>query len=834
MLTVTDYGLGMDREHVFNYALNYGRSSKREDTATAGKFGLGLKSGLAVANQFTITSIRDGKQTMGFLSLGEADAGVENFCSEAQDTELPNQTTLSVALTDNNSTVNINTKIVRVLGGYNPDMFVVTSPAGTYSFSAEELHSIHRLNEDLVNLGGTVYNAPEVALSEGSWGITAIIGGVTYPIKEGLITHEKQINEAITNKLDSHNCEQYLYFDNIIAHSIVCPVDGVDIPDNRDTLIFSAKTIDTIAEAYVTAILGAQKQATDYFENVTIAQAKYDDDNVHHADTPFVMLHTFAPQWHANAEITARADTVLRDRYRDELIVDTEDPDATLDTLSNLWAKTNVRDVISRQLNAYAFMENNNTQPHPGFNVYDISNYARAYPDNIVEPGKAMFITLDVTDRKTTVTRQYSDGKEYTKQVYIDDKGQEHNTAQQCIQSLFKQYRVRVNTWRRKNQFPTALIGPNPEIYIWERNDFSTVLSFDEFIEQCTTAHRAHLKAQRQAKKAQGGHVTGDVVATLGSLYYRNDQHQPYHYNEQRHNNITVGDLERFADTHNIAPRDLPIVTVTNGDWNKLRDTMSTIALNSPAVVPVVAFLRTTKTNIRKLENAGFTSIFDKDKFIQHCRDTDAVLHDAYFASLSDDERADIGTFIWVDTQCPLLEYVISDESLEYSYFRHRHRHEYEDVLAAITQQFVDRDIDITENAGYIFVRDLIASARRGRALLAAHVSHRHSYIDLDQNNTDTWQFSGNTDDIAEYAQQPVTPDQPITHAICGMLQTRQAQGYTTAPYIGLFTTAEYSHAQEQAAHKNRKDYTPIEQVLFVERRIHLYDVLVRIVQLNW
>mgnify|MGYP006875396311 CR=1 FL=1 len=131
-------------------------------------------------------------------------------------------------------------------------------------------------------------------------------------------------------------------------------------------------------------------------------------------------------------------------------------------------------------------------------------------------------------------------------------------------------------------------------------------------------------------------------------------------------------------------------------------------------------------------------------------------------------------------------------------------------------------------------MRDLIASARRGRALLAAHVSHRHPYIHLDQNNTDTWQFSGDTDDIAEYAQQPVTPDQPITHAICGMLQTRQARGYTTAPYIGLFTTAEYSHAQEQAAHKNRKDYTPIEQVLFVERRIHLYDVLVRIVQIDW
>src|SRR5699024_5309206 len=152
-------------------------------------------------------------------------------------------------------------KIARVLGGYDPAMFVVTSASGVYSLNDEKLHSIFRFNTDLVNLGDTVYNTPKEMSIDGNWSFTPIVDVITYTITEGLYTHESQINEAIAETLAPHNCAQKLRFRNISAHSIVCPVDGVDIPDNRDTLIFSAKTIDTIAEAYVAAILDAQQKA---------------------------------------------------------------------------------------------------------------------------------------------------------------------------------------------------------------------------------------------------------------------------------------------------------------------------------------------------------------------------------------------------------------------------------------------------------------------------------------------------------------------------------------------------------------------------------------------
>ena len=830
MLTVTDYGLGMDHAHVFNYALNYGRSSKREDTITSGKFGLGLKSGLAVANQFTITSVRDGKQTMGFLSLGEADAGVENFCSQPQDTDLPNQTTLSVAVSDGVSTTHIDTKIARVLGGYDPAMFVVTSASGVYSFNDEKLHSIFRFNTDLANLGDTVYSTPKAMSTDGNWLFTAIVGGVTYPITEGLYTHESQINEAIAEKLAPHDCVQKLRFRGIGAHSIVCPVDGVDIPDNRDTLIFSAKTIDTIAEAYVAAILDAQQKTAEYFDRVTVAQAKYDDNNVFVKDAAFIMLHTFAPQWYQDAEIISRTNAVLRDRYRDKI-------DSDLDTAFNVWADTNVREIVADELYGYGFMHNNDTQPTPGFKIANIDIHMRRYPHNIVKPGESMFIRLDVSGRKKTITSQYSSGREFTADVYLDDKGNEHLTASDCIAALFRQYRVRINTWRRANEFPTALIGPTPEVYFWEDSDFTTIIDFDEFIEQCTTEHRAHLKAQREAKKKKTNQQTAgnDVIATIGSFYHRDDQHRPYHYGGRRQVSVTIAQLEEFVNTHSIAPKDLPIVTVTNGDWNKLNDMISSLSFTSPAVEPVVAFLRTTKTNIRKLKDAGFSNIFDQYEFSQHCTDTDKALRDEYFASLSDTERSDIDTFIWTATQCPLLRSAISDEPLTSNY--HPVVHEYEDIVAVVKQQFTDRGIDVTNNAGYIFIRDVIASAQRGHALLNAHMADdSNAYVGLDQNDTTTWQFTGNVFDITTFEQvsQPATLDQPMEHAICGMLQARNNTTYSTAPYIGLFTTAEHNDVYKQSMYKDPNDYTPLERVLFIEGRAQLYDLLVRVFQLNW
>src|SRR5699024_12686914 len=110
-------------------------------------------------------------------------------------------------------------------------------------------------------------------------------------------------------------------------------------------------------------------------------------------------------------------------------------------------------------------MHNNDTQPTPGFKIANIDIHMRRYPHNIVKPGESMFIRLDVSGRKKTITRQYSNGQEFTTDVDLDDKGIEQISAAECVEALFRQYRVRINTWRRANQFTTAFTGPTPEVH---------------------------------------------------------------------------------------------------------------------------------------------------------------------------------------------------------------------------------------------------------------------------------------------------------------------------------------------------------------------------------
>src|SRR5699024_12772651 len=91
------------------------------------------------------------------------------------------------------------------------------------------------------------------------------------------------------------------------------------------------------------------------------------------------------------------------------------------------------------------------------------------------------------------------------------------------ISDRFQYYRVRINSWRRATQFPTALIGPTPEVKIWEDSDFTTIIDFDEFIEQCTTEHRAHLKAQREAKKKKTNQQIGRASCRERGKIYIHD-----------------------------------------------------------------------------------------------------------------------------------------------------------------------------------------------------------------------------------------------------------------------------------------------------------------------
>lgn len=76
---VKDFGIGMSRDDIKNIYVKYGKSTKRKSNNQVGAFGLGCKSALAITNQFTLVTVKDGwKTTVLFTktSSGVTDSNV--------------------------------------------------------------------------------------------------------------------------------------------------------------------------------------------------------------------------------------------------------------------------------------------------------------------------------------------------------------------------------------------------------------------------------------------------------------------------------------------------------------------------------------------------------------------------------------------------------------------------------------------------------------------------------------------------------------------------------------------------------------------------------------
>lgn len=834
-LEVTDYGLGMDRAHVYNYALNYGRSSKRDDTATSGKFGLGLKSGLAVANQFLITSVRDGKKTTGFLSLGEIDKGVENYCSEAVDTDEANHTTLSVTL-GADSIYSMEHKIIRVIGGYDPKMFTIKYASGDYIFKEDSLREAYYFNDDNPSLGETVFANKE----HGNWQITAVVGGVSYPIYDGCRTHAKQINDAIEKALADHDFTRKLDF--YMDHVIVCPVDGVDIPDNRDTLIFSSKTITTLANAYAKAIVEAHQRADDYFDSMTLLSV-LKDTTTPASSAAFRLMREFAPQFEDNVGIKARCDAVIKARYADRV----NDEFGNVDDMTYGEHEHNeLTNVVRRDLDNYSCMRTNNAGT--GFAVREMPTYGIL--NGSPKPDTAMFVRFDLETRKqvSTFDRELYNGTTVNEEVtsYLDDKGKAHDTPAKCIEAVCKHYRVRINTWREEHGNPTVIFGPTEEAYVWVAEDFTEVIDFDEFITRCTAAHDARTKARRAERKANAQTTTGPKpVARYAMFHYRKEGYELYNDNVRDEGTgrdateeITIDDLTAFAAESSIDPAVLPIVAMTKGVLSTFKDDMHDITQKAPGVVPVAVFIRTTKLQMKHITNAGFNRVFTKREFIEHCQNTDRTYRDAFLAGLSDEDRAAVDAYVAVQAHSPIVR-ALTGQHIILPGTRNS-----EELFDGIAEQFAEtRGIDITERAGYQFITSLVTDAVRGRVLLNERMPEDtplRAYAHHDHDDT-TWQFTG---DVIK-AFDGIIPklgdmDNPNQYAACALLEIDVDRHRVDTDRIGLYTNATYEQLRERnkalinEGH-SRSDLSVVERYMLSGGNAKdVYDRVVRICQMDW
>jgi len=98
---VKDYGLGLSVDDIVNIYSQYGASTKRDDNTQSGMLGLGCKSGLTYADQFLVSSVKNGVKVSVVVSRSDSGAGQMEIIDTAS-TTLPNgvEITIPVNLRD--------------------------------------------------------------------------------------------------------------------------------------------------------------------------------------------------------------------------------------------------------------------------------------------------------------------------------------------------------------------------------------------------------------------------------------------------------------------------------------------------------------------------------------------------------------------------------------------------------------------------------------------------------------------------------------------------------------------------------------------------------------
>lgn len=95
VFTVEDFGIGMSTDTILSHYSLYGRSDKRDSNNVVGMLGLGCKSALTYADMFTITSRRNGVETVAVVSKNEQGVGQIEI-ADTRSTTARNGTTITV------------------------------------------------------------------------------------------------------------------------------------------------------------------------------------------------------------------------------------------------------------------------------------------------------------------------------------------------------------------------------------------------------------------------------------------------------------------------------------------------------------------------------------------------------------------------------------------------------------------------------------------------------------------------------------------------------------------------------------------------------------------
>jgi len=240
---VQDFGIGMSEEDIKNIYAQYGASTKRNTNDQVGAFGLGCKSALTIATQFTIVSVKDGWKTTALISKTETGVNTINIISRI-DTSEGNGTTVKIPVPDDYS---FNRKAEKF-----------------FPFSAPGLVKVNGNEPKYVLEGLTKVTDPndptrEVFLQPDTYGTSYLImGNVGYALSD----------DEIKSSLARLKREHSRLFLNMPKYFPV-PIGSVDLTPSREGLRFTEKTEDLVDELITFMLDDLARIAQEEIDNST-------------------------------------------------------------------------------------------------------------------------------------------------------------------------------------------------------------------------------------------------------------------------------------------------------------------------------------------------------------------------------------------------------------------------------------------------------------------------------------------------------------------------------------------------------------------------------------
>jgi hypothetical protein len=236
-LIIEDFGIGLTREELKGYG-QFGASTKRDSNDYVGGFGLGSKSGLAMASQFSVTAVKDGKRNTVIVRRDESGAPSMGFLPEQDATGEENGVRVTIPTSERE----------RFAKAIESNFFYGWEP-GTILIDGEEPQvSIHD-TDHYTPIGTDGWRSVKAA-SERSWNerhlIKALVGPVAYTLDMN-----KLVGDGV--HVSWQGKEQFL-------RNVVVKVDNgsVTIHPSRESLIYDKPTREALA-ARLNALIAVGK-----------------------------------------------------------------------------------------------------------------------------------------------------------------------------------------------------------------------------------------------------------------------------------------------------------------------------------------------------------------------------------------------------------------------------------------------------------------------------------------------------------------------------------------------------------------------------------------------